>query len=352
MIKRTSYLVFALIILLSSCTPASNNANYVKVPNDDITVPTVGMTINDSNVNIDVNEESKPTIFETNSGTIPIIVGATDADGGIKVVKLWKTITKYNPSNIEGPSSLSVPEKQDISTAQVGELTLKNRFFTYNLNLNQDLGSASFIQVDVWAEGENFYGGKVSTPKVSIKYPKVINGAVTSVCASTGGPPVIKIDNDVILAGQQPGRQLIAYAMKNNVDALLIIVDDAPGLPKNQMRVELDIDPYNNVFQNKAIEAWDTCRRGPRVNVVESSTLGDFGVGIACLPLNSGNDFRSNCTKSQSMVLDRSTTNELWLRKMDLLGFWTDAEIIDSSIWEAFSGRSVRFIWRFDDPPP
>jgi hypothetical protein len=46
------------------------------------------------------------------------------------------------------------------------------------------------------------------------------------------------------------------------------------------------------------------------------------------------------------MLLDRSTTSELWLRKPGFGGIWTDAEGIDSSIWNAFGGRSVRFIWR------
>lgn len=351
MIKKTSVLVFVLIILLSSCTPATDNANYITVPNDDSTAPTVGMTIYDSKMNIDITEKSNPITFEASSGIVPILVGATDIDGGIKVVRLWKTVTKFKPDDIEGSGLQSAPEMQDVSTANVGELTLKNRFFKYDLNLSQELGDWAWIKVDVWAEGENFYGGIVSTPKISIKYPSALNAEVVSICSRTGGPPEIKLDDNVIRIGQEPGRQLIGYAMKNNVDALLIIVDDAPGLPKNQMRVELDIDPYNEVLQNKAIEAWGFCQRGSRVDVVEASILGGFGVGIASLPLNAGNDFRSNVTNSQTMVLDRSTTSELWFRKMGFLGIWSDAEVIDSSIWEAFSWRSVRFIWRFDIPP-
>jgi len=114
------------------------------------------------------------------------------------------------------------------------------------------------------------------------------------------------------------------------------------------MRVELDIDPNNGVTWNKAIEAWGFCRSGSRVGVVEASMVGGINVGAVCADIDSINDFRSGCTNTQTMLLDRSTTSELWLRKPGFWGIWTDAEGIDSSIWNAWGGRSVRFIWRFD----
>jgi hypothetical protein len=172
----------------------------------------------------------------------------------------------------------------------------------------------------------------------------------THVCArEAGGTPVITLDANVVTVGQRPGQQLIAYKLLNGSDVLLIIVDDAPGLTPIQMRVALDLDPFNGVTSNKTVEAWGFCRSGSRVAVVEASMLGGFNVGVACASLTPTNGFSSGCTNTQTMLLLQSTTSELWLRKPGFLGgFWYDAEAIDASIWQAFGGRSVRFIWRHD----
>ena len=113
------------------------------------------------------------------------------------------------------------------------------------------------------------------------------------------------------------------------------------------MRVELDIDPFNGVTRGKAVEAWSFCL-GSRAGLVEASMVGGVNVGTACDSLTAANDFRSGCTNTQTMLLNQSTTSELWLRKPGFLGIWHNAEAIDSSIWQAFGGRSVRFIWRGD----
>jgi hypothetical protein len=44
------------------------------------------------------------------------------------------------------------------------------------------------------------------------------------------------------------------------------------------------------------------------------------------------------------MLLNQSTTSELWLRKPGFVSIWGAPETIDSSIWQAFGGRSGRFI--------
>jgi hypothetical protein len=171
---------------------------------------------------------------------------------------------------------------------------------------------------------------------------------VPTVCARSGGAPVITLSPQIVAVGQTPGRQEIAYFLRNPPDVLLIIVDNAPGLSAGQMRVELDIDPSNGVTWNKAIEAWGFCRSGVRMGLVEASLMGGINVGTACDSLTPANNFRSGCTNTQTMLLNQSTTGELWLRKPATAGIWTDAEGIDSSIWQAFGGRSVRFVWRFN----
>lgn len=167
----------------------------------------------------------------------------------------------------------------------------------------------------------------------------------THVCAG-GGAPTIALNAGVIAVGQMPGRKLIGYQLLINKEAVLILVDDAPGLQANQIRLEIDIDA-DGARRNKQIEASSFCR-GSSVGFVEASMRGGFGVGVICNPISPANDFRSGCTNTQIMVLNQNTTSEIWLRKRDWAGFWHYAEGIDSTIWKAFGGRSVRFIWRTD----
>ena len=180
---------------------------------------------------------------------------------------------------------------------------------------------------------------------VAIALGGCASSPTTKVCARSGGAPIRTIDDALIVAGQKPGRQLMGMPLQNGVDFLIILVDDAPGLQQNQMRVELDINPDDGVIWNKAIEAWEFCQSGSRVNLVEASMLGGFGVGTICSPLTAANDMRSGCTNTQTMLLNQNTTSELWLRKPEFVGIWHDIEGLDSSIWSAFGGRSVRFIW-------
>lgn len=163
----------------------------------------------------------------------------------------------------------------------------------------------------------------------------------THVCARSGAP-IITIDAGTIAVGQRPGRQIIGYQTIVHKESLRIIVDDAPGLQANQIRLEIDIDPFRT-GKNKRIEAWSFCQVS-WVGSVEASMQG----GVLCNPLSETNDFRSGCTNSESMILNQNTTSEIWLRKRDWAAIWHTAEGIDSTIWKAFGGRSVRFIWMTD----
>ncbi|MCW5799931.1 MAG: hypothetical protein KIT40_15650 [Nitrospira sp.] len=167
-------------------------------------------------------------------------------------------------------------------------------------------------------------------------------------CTRTDGNLVRTIPASGITVGQQPGRQTIATPLLNGTDSVLITIDDAPDLQQNQIRVELDLNPDQGVDWNKAIEAWGACRTGSRVALAEASMQGGFGVGVICTPLSDRNDFRSGCTKTQTILLNRNTTGELLLRKPGFAGIWQDVEVFDSSIWAAWGGRSVRFIWWSD----
>jgi len=167
-------------------------------------------------------------------------------------------------------------------------------------------------------------------------------------CTRGGGVPVMTLDSNLATVGQQPGRQQIGYRLQND-DGIDIIVDDAPGLLRTQMLVEVDINPSHarfGVTKSKMIEAWDFCKAGSLVGAVTAGMAGGFGVGVVCSPLTPANDFRSGCTTpNPPMMIDQATTSELWLRKQGTFGNWDYAEAIDQSIWRTFGGRRVRFIW-------
>ena len=168
-----SFLLMALVVSISGCgpPPTPSPENFVVVPANDSTPPTVGMIVEDNSaLHIDVNETSQPTAEKTRSDNMSVSVGAIDKDGGVKAVRLWATYTYLKPDQIENPGLAAAPIQQDVSNANVGEPTLKNRFFVYDFNLRKKLGCWSSLQVDVWAEGENFSGAKVKTPVVSITY--------------------------------------------------------------------------------------------------------------------------------------------------------------------------------------
>jgi len=166
------------------------------------------------------------------------------------------------------------------------------------------------------------------------------------VCTRSGSAPIITIDPDTIAVAQRPGKQRIGYMLQVNKEGVLILVEDDPTLQPNQIRLEVDIDA-DGAERDKAIEAWSFCQ-GARAASIQASMKSEFNVGFICDPVSPANNFRAGCTNTQSVIVNQDTTSELWLRKRDWAGFWHYAEGIDSSIWRAFGGRSVRFLWRSD----
>lgn len=185
-----------------------------------------------------------------------------------------------------------------------------------------------------------------STQSSDTKSFVVVSGNMR-VCARSGSVPVITLDTTLAPVGHQSGRQQIGYQLQNG-DGIVIIVDDAPGLLRTQMLVEVDLDPVKGATKSKMIEAWDFCQSGSVVNAVTVGMAGGFGLGVVCNPLTAANDFRSGCTTpTPPMLINQATTSELWLRKQGTFGNWDYAEAIDQSIWQIFGGRRLRFIWFF-----
>jgi hypothetical protein len=126
------------------------------------------MDIYDDPEMMTVSQTTQPLTIITASDVISVIGGARDDDGGIKAVKMWATYN-YRPGQ---PSGLAtVPVSESISNASVGESTSKSRNVAFNFDLKKELAGWSSMEIHIWIEAENFYGGKVQTG-FSIKYPK------------------------------------------------------------------------------------------------------------------------------------------------------------------------------------
>jgi hypothetical protein len=150
------------------------------------------------------------------------------------------------------------------------------------------LPGRSCLQISEPADPHTWHDNFLCFSKATVVAPP----ASTAVCAGLPSAPVTTITGADVDAAQRPGRQLIGLMLHNKVDALLLVVDDAPGLGPDQMRVELDLDG-GNVILNKAIEGRTACGTSRTALVEAAFAGGGFGVATVCAPLDASNDVRS-----------------------------------------------------------
>lgn len=185
--------------------------------------------------------------------------------------------------------------------------------------------------------------------------PPPIEAQASPVCGNAPGPTPITISPATIAVAQRPGRQFIGMVLTpGGRDGVLVIVDDAPGLPFTSVNVILDIDPTRGVA-NKMLEFWSACRTSLVSSVQATLLQSGLGVGLICSSPFSNNSFSSGCTNPGMIMISRLSRfvpkiSEFWFRKQcGVFGLaWCDAGVMDASFWQAFGGRTVRFIWFAD----
>ncbi|WDT74629.1 MAG: hypothetical protein MPW16_15360 [Candidatus Manganitrophus sp.] len=292
-----------------------------------------------------------PPVIAAAGQQMQITARADDPDGGVKDVQIWidAETTTFNPNGspvITPPVPSTAPVASTSSQAAVGDPAPASSSVTHSLT-PAVMTTPQTRRFVIRARAVNFHGGAVVTQSLVVTVPSsVAPPSPGRVCGRSGGAPVITLDSSLAAVGQRPGRQHIGYALQSG-DGVEIIVDDAPGLARTQMLVEVDLDPVGGVTKSKRIEAWAFCQ-GSFVNAVAAGGAGGIGVGVVCNPLTPANDFRSGCTTfTAPMLITQANTDELWLRREPTPGVWNTAEGIDQSIWPVFGGRRVRFIWLF-----
>lgn len=280
-----------------------------------------------------------------------ITARADDPDGGVKDVQIWidaetTTFDSNGTPVITPPVPSTAPVASTTSQAAVGDPAPASSSVRHSLT-PAVMTTPQTRRFVIRARAVNFHGGAVVTQSLVVTVPSTVPlPSPFRVCRRGGGAPIITIDSALAAVGQRPGRQEIGYALQSG-DAVTIIVDDAPGLARTQMLVEVDLNPTRGVTRPKRIEAWAFCL-GSFVSVVSAGGAGGIGEGVVCNPLTPANDFRSGCTTfTAPMLINQASTDELWLLKEPTPGIWNIAEGIDQSIWPVFGGRRVRFIWFF-----
>lgn len=187
--KTIMMLVLLVMVgLISSCNRPcdENNTKCVQIPESDQTPP--------QNLSLRISEEqdddnglvtrlvidetfdsSQSYIVEPTTNIVFVSISGADNNGGIKSLELWMNTERCRSNGDEttcaGPGLLGAPTRSVVSSKNIGEYAYKERIIVEGLDLDEMLGSSTSLRVNVWAVAENFHGGKVRTPTVTIEYP-------------------------------------------------------------------------------------------------------------------------------------------------------------------------------------
>lgn len=304
-----SWMTVVLVIatLLTSCTkqtPSNSPNSFVIVPTTDTTAPTAGMLVTDNfKAQVEVTSESQALTIYGGSDTVSVIGSATDQDGGIKNVRLLSSLTAYADVGI----NLSIPtvlglipatSAQSQSTAIIGESTLKSRPLAQNFDLKGLQGTHSRIKLDVWIEGENFFGATVKTARVSILYPARQQGDTPYMTScrrhNVPVPPDWQesttawqlqgnLGNGTNLLAETPGEDAFVWTYSGPVRGGCIILPRKGGLA--------------GIICQGALTGfacfWDNKLRTDGPN---ASSIGWEGTRLTIAELQDGNELQENCT--------------------------------------------------------
>ncbi len=154
---------WALLPLAIACQP-----QVVPVPQSDPTPPTA--------LWLQANPPDAPLANATlggaasaaeinDSGVVQVTAVGTDPEG-LRAVRIWMTIKRARPGQIEGPALAGAPVAEEISSATAGGTATTSLSVGFGLSPATEIGTFDDLWVDLWAEAENFGGGVVRTAGV------------------------------------------------------------------------------------------------------------------------------------------------------------------------------------------
>ena len=93
---------------------------------------------------------------------------ADDPDGGVRETRIWMTYSRSRPGTIQNPGLAGAPVASSTSTANVGDATDVVRSTSYEFDLQALKQDFDTLNIDIWAEAENFHSGVSTTSHITL----------------------------------------------------------------------------------------------------------------------------------------------------------------------------------------
>ncbi|MDQ1712247.1 MAG: hypothetical protein QOE45_1697 [Frankiaceae bacterium] len=100
---------------------------------------------------------------------VHVVARGDDTDGGVKDVRIWVATTQYRTGSTVGPGAATVVASSP-SSAVPGGTAKSAGSVTWDFDVPTRLGGYQGVKLDLFAEVENFHGGKVRTSTLTLDF--------------------------------------------------------------------------------------------------------------------------------------------------------------------------------------
>lgn len=109
----------------------------------------------------------------SDSSRVTVSARADDPDGGVRQLRIWVTTTRRMPGSQQGPSLAGTPAAEFVSPATVGQPARPSASVSWSFDVEPLIGPFWDVTLDVFAEAENFHGGRSRTAVLSLHVRRV-----------------------------------------------------------------------------------------------------------------------------------------------------------------------------------
>lgn len=163
--NRSPFWVLCVAALVGACQPQT-----VPIPQGDPTPPTaLWLQANPPEAPLaNVTLGATPLTAEIgDSGVVQLTATGSDPEG-LHAIRLWMTVKRARPGQVEGPGLAGAPVAEQITPATAGGTATSSLSVSYGLSPSSEIGGFDDMWVDLWAEAENFGGGIVKTAVLTL----------------------------------------------------------------------------------------------------------------------------------------------------------------------------------------
>ncbi len=163
--NRSPIWALCVVALVLACQPQT-----VPIPQGDPTPPTaLWLQANPPEAPLaNVTLGGTPLTAEVgDSGVVQVTANGSDPEG-LHAIRLWMTVKRARPGQIEGPGLAGAPVAEQSTPATAGGTATTSLSVSYGLSPSTEIGGFDDLWVDLWAEAENFGGGIVKTAVLTL----------------------------------------------------------------------------------------------------------------------------------------------------------------------------------------